>query len=76
MITIVELKKRLIFIYIFYITISKFGYSKRPSLVILFIINKTLEIVFYYTIFYLALFVNLWVKNSRNFVFDSKQIAN
>lgn len=59
MIVIAKLKSYLTGIYIFCIIIRKFGYWKELNLVILFKIDKSLEVGFYCTIFIFDLLINL-----------------
>lgn len=62
-------------IYIFVIIISKLYYKKKLCLVILFKVNKSLKINFYYTIWPLGLAVYLQVKSNKKFLVNVKEIT-
>ena len=59
MISAIELKRHVVDTSIFGIIIGKFRYRKKLCLVILFEIDKSLKIGFYYTIFLFGLIVYL-----------------
>ena len=61
MISAIELKKRVIGTSIFGIIIDKFRYKKELYLVILFEIDKSLKVSFYYIILLFDLIVYLWI---------------
>ena len=60
---------------IFCIIISKFSYKKESSLIILFVIDKNLEIDLYYTILPWSLAINLKVKSSEEFLLYLKKVV-
>lgn len=62
-------------IYIFYIIISKFGYSwKKFYLIILFKINKNFKVNFYYIVLLFRLAIDLKIKGNKKLLFDFKKI--
>lgn len=56
------------------IVISKLDDEQKPSLVILFKIDKNLEVRFYYTILTFYLAVCLQIKGVRDLLFNIKKI--
>lgn len=74
MVAVIELKRYTVGNGVFYIIILKFRYWKKPSLVILFIINKTLEIGFYGAILLLSLANNLRIEGRKESLVDIKEI--
>ena len=69
-----KLEKYMSVMSIFGIIISKFHYKKKLYLIILFKINKSLKIGFYYIILSLNRAIYLKIKGSRQFLFDAKEI--
>lgn len=65
MITIVQLEKYITISSIFYITLYKFYYCKKPSLVILLIVDKNSKLYFYHPILLFIITINLNIKYSR-----------
>ena len=59
---------------IFCIIISKFSYKKESSPIVLFIIDKGLEIGLYYTVLLLDLAISWKVKSSRKPLLNSKKV--
>ena len=57
------------------IVIGKFYYKKKPCLIILFKVDKKLEVGFYYTILPFDLIVYLWVKDGGEFSLNAEEIA-
>ena len=57
------------------IIISKFSHKKELSLIILFVIDKNLEIGHYYTVLLLSLVINLRIKGNIELLFDPKEVA-
>lgn len=51
---IVKLKRSIIITYIICIIVSKLSYQKESSLVVMLVIDKNLNINFYYIIFFLG----------------------
>ena len=60
---------------IFHIIVSKFSHRKEPNPIILFIINKNLEISLYYTVLPLGLAINLGMESSRKLLLNFKKVA-
>lgn len=71
MITTVKLKKYVANAYILGIIVSKLCYKKKPSPVILFLINKDLKIG---TILLLSLAISLWVESDKKLLFNSQEV--
>ena len=59
---------------IFCIIINKFSYRLKLGLVLLFVINKNLEIDLYYTILFLGLTISLGVKIGEKLLLNSKEV--
>ena len=74
MISVIELEKYVAGAGIFGIVIGKLRHKKKPCLIILLKIDKGLEIGFHHTILPLCLIVCLRVENSREFLFNAKEI--
>ena len=60
---------------IFDIIVSKFHYEKKPYPIILLQVDRDLEVGSYYAILPFGLIVHLWVKSSRESLFDAKKIT-
>ena len=60
---------------IFRIIISKFSYKKKLGLIILFVIDKNLEIHLYCTILFLALAISWRMQSSEELLLDLKKIT-
>lgn len=60
---------------IFYIVISKLSNWQEPCPIIVFKVDKSLEIRFHYVIFSFYLAIYLWIKGSKKFRFDNKEVA-
>ena len=60
---------------IFCIIISEFSYGKESSPIILFVIDKSLEISLNCGVLSLDLAISLRVKSSRELLLDSKEVA-
>lgn len=71
MITTVELKRDIIDSYILDIIIGKLYYRQKPSLVVLFPIDKNLKVGFYDAILLLSLTVGLWLQSGRELLLDA-----
>lgn len=71
MITTVELKRGIIDSYILDIIVGKLYYRQKPSLVILFPINKNLKVGFYDAILLLSLTVGLWLQSGIEPLLDA-----
>ena len=56
------------------IIIGKFHYKKKPYQVILFEIDKSLKISFYYIILLFGLTICLWVESGGEFLLDAQEI--
>ena len=74
MISIVKLKKYIAGTSIFGIIIGKLYYKKKLYLIILFEVNKSLKVGFYYTILPLNLAIYLQVKGNKEFLFNIRKI--
>ena len=90
MISAIELKSYMVSISILSIIVSKLYHKKKPYLVILFKVDKGLEIGFYCTILFkidkgleidfyhtilpLSLAVYLWIKSDGEFLCNAKKI--
>ena len=72
-IPVIEFKKHVASASIFGIIISKFRHKKKPCLVILFEIDKSSKISFYYTILLFNLIVCLWIKGGGKSLLDAKE---
>lgn len=70
--TIVQVKRHIIGTNIFCIIISKFDYRKEPGPIVLFVMNKSLEISLYYIILLFNLAINLKIKNYGEPLLDLK----
>lgn len=57
------------------IVVSKLGYWKEPSPLILLVIDKNSEIGLYYTVWPLGLAISLRVKSNRAPLLDSKEVV-
>lgn len=57
------------------IIIGKFEHKQKPSLIVLFEINKDLEIGFYSTILPINLAICLRVEGGREPLYDFKEVA-
>ena len=75
MIFAIEFKKHIASASIFGIMIDKFRYKKKLCLVILFKIDKSSKVDFYYTILPFSLTVYLWVEGGGEPLLDAKEIA-
>ena len=73
--TAVKLKRCVTNTNVFYIIISKFSHKKKFGLIILFVINKNLEINLYCIVLPLGLAINLWAKSNRKPLFNLKEIT-
>ncbi len=60
---------------IFYIIVSKYSHKKESGPIVLFIIDKNLEIGLYCTILSLSLAISLRVKNSEKPLLDPKEVV-
>lgn len=74
MITAIQLEKRIADTHILSIIISKLGHWQEHYLVILFEIDKDLEVSLYCTILMFGLAVCLRVEDYRKPLFDSKEV--
>ena len=63
MISTIKLKKYIANTYIFGIIVNKFCYRKKLCLVILFKVDKSLEIDFYYSILFFDLAIYFKIKD-------------
>lgn len=75
MIFAIQLKKYIANARIYHIAICKLDYWQKPSPVILFKIDKSLEINLYYTILVFCLFVSLRIIYNKKPLFDAKEIT-
>lgn len=75
MIAAVEFKKRIIGASVFCIIIGKLSHRKELSIIVLFVIDKTLEINFYYTVLFFGLTISLIMKSNREFLLDSNKVV-
>ena len=75
MIIAIEVKKYMANIFIFCIIICEFYYKQEICLIILFLINKYLEVSFYYIILYLILAIYLKIKSCKKLLLDIKKLA-
>ena len=75
MISAIELEKYITSADIFDIVIGKLHYGKKPCLIILFKVDKSLEIDFHRTILPLSLAIRLQVKGGRESPLDVEEIA-
>ena len=75
MISAIELKRCVASVSIFGIILGKFCYKKKPYLVILFKIDKSLKIGFHYTILPFSMTVYLKVEGGGEFLLNVKKIA-
>lgn len=74
-ITIIQHKIYIADIYIFYIVICKLCYWQKLGLIILLEIDKKLEIIIYYAVLPFDLAISLRIKNSKELLFDTKEVA-
>lgn len=65
MIAIIGFKRYMAGAYIFRIIIDKLSYCKKLSSIILPIVNKNLDVGFYYTVLFLSLTISLSVKDRK-----------
>lgn len=65
MVTIIELKKRLINAHIFCVIISKFSHLEKSRPIILLITDKRFEIVFNYISLLFGLAISLEIKDDK-----------
>ena len=59
----------------FYMIISKFSHKKEPGPIVLFVINKNLEINLYHIVLFLGLFISLRVKSIGEPLFNPQKVA-
>ena len=74
MISAIELKKSVANVSIFGIIIGKLRHKKKLCPIILFEVDKDLKISFHCGILSFGLTIQLWVKGSRESLFDAKKI--
>ena len=71
----VKLKKCMVSISILGVIIGKLRHEKKLCLIILLDVNKGLEVDFHHAILPFILSLCLWVKDDREFMLDTKEIA-
>lgn len=75
MVAAVEFQKDVASAGIFCIIMGKFGYCQEFSLIILFQVDKNLEVDFYSTDLLFSLAVNLGVKDCWKFLLDFQEVT-
>lgn len=60
---------------IFYMIVNTFSHKKKPGLIILFVMNKSLEIDLHCTILFFSLIISLKVKKSGKLLLDYKEVT-
>ena len=60
---------------IFDIIVNKLYFYQKFYIVVLFEIDKNLELYLYYTIFFFYLVVNLKIKDNKNLLFNKKEVV-
>lgn len=71
----VKFKQYVIYNYIFGIIVFEFSYKQKYCLLILFLIDKSLEIKFYYAILFFDLAIYLEMKSYRKPLFYAQKIV-
>ena len=74
MISVVEFEKYIANASIFSIIIRELRYRKKPYPIILFEVDKSLKVGFYYTILFFGLTVYLWIEGGGEFLLNVKEI--
>ena len=75
MISVIKLNRRIASASIFGFTIDKLYHRKKLSSIILFEIDKSSKIGFYYIILFLSLAIYLQIKSDRKHSLDVKKIV-
>lgn len=76
LVSIVKFERHMTDASILCIIVNKFGYQQKPDLIILFEIDKDLEVSLYYSILPLpfGLAINLKIESSEKLLFDPKEV--
>ena len=75
MISVIELEKSMVGASILGVVISKLRYKKKPCLIILLKVDKSLEVNFHHTILPLSLAVCLRLKSNEKSPLNAKEIT-
>ena len=75
MIAAIQLKQVIAGVYFLNIVIYKLSYWQKFKLILLFKINKNSKVSLYNTVLSFYLAINLMIKNSCKFLFNTKKVA-
>lgn len=70
----VQLEKYTTYVGVFGIFICKFGHEQKLQLVVLLVVDISLQISLYIAVFSLCLIIYLWLKGGREILFDVLEI--